>query len=229
MPDANLLATQLGAAGLTKLQRLNAFIQKHPSHLDARRERLALTRPRLPNSVLEPLVAEDAARTWTAITRGNDDPWRPEPALWQREAKNLLPELEAAVERWPRNASLWRTWLGWNALKADPKSVYQYASSIETWGDRHIWAGHLPHELHTAVGEELRKAKRFQDMREWFQMGWEGMRPHLIDFGFPDRAVAFKVILTNLQEALKNLEADDALSALEKQRTAVEKSLSKNK
>jgi hypothetical protein len=175
-PEPRLLEAQLRAAGSTRLQRLETFIRQHPDHLDARRDRFNLVRPRLPNPLLEPFALADAAKAWISVAWDPEGAWKPNPALWQPVAERILPDLEASLGRWPTNPRLWRAWIAWNALRAKPRSPKTFAESLTPFGPRAVWMARLPMELHAAVAEDLMRTKHFAAMRDWFQEVWDARR-----------------------------------------------------
>jgi hypothetical protein len=218
-PVVRNLVLALGVAGPTRLQRLDAFIRRHPDHLDARRARFDLCRPRLPNPALEARVAEDAAKAHLDPGLASDGAWNPDPALWQPLALRVRPELEAALERWPASKELWRAWLGWNALAATPRSAWGWAQGLAIYGSRPAWMARLPLELHAAVAREL--AQRPAQARDWFAAAWAGLLPQLDDAAFQDRAAHVEAIHRHLAAALRALNARDELAELERQRAGL--------
>lgn len=177
LPDPRLLALQLSAAGPTSLQRLDAFIAKHPEHLDAKRERYALLRSRMPNPLLEAKLMEDAATAWMPLDFAPDASWISDAKAWQVPAKRVLAEVEIALRRWPRNPLLWRTWISWAAFHSKPPSVLAFSESLSVSRARNAWISSLPAAVHRAVAKECREAKRGDRMLAWFQAAWDGMEP----------------------------------------------------
>ena len=174
-PDPGLLALELRARGPTAQQRLDAFILRNPDQLDARRERFALLRPRMPHAALEPLLAEDAGRAWIPLDFDPGAPWISSRRLWEAQAGALLPAVEDALRRWPGSARLWTLWISWAPFSPRPASPYDLASSLATVQPRSTWLAALPAPVHAAVAADLRRRKRFDLMREWFGTARDGL------------------------------------------------------
>jgi len=226
-PSARSLADKLSMSGLTKLQRLEARILRDPTHLDARRERFALVLPRMSQPVLEWNLAEDARRAWIPLGFGPGAPWHPDPDLWANAALKVLPELEAALRRWPSQPELWKAWVSWAAFHPRHPSVLNMARQVEVWGPRGRWITALPVDVHEAVAEALRPQGGFEAMRQWFQEGREGLGP------FPqnpaDREAwveAGKPIFHYLREALSGLRRETEAAALEREWSVYSRSVS---
>jgi hypothetical protein len=180
-PDARFLALAMGGAGQTRLQRLGAFIRQNPEHLDARRDRYALLRRRMPSPALEPLLAGDAAAAWIPLDFDRTAPWIHDVEAWEKGAKAMAPDLEAALGRWPSSRSLWRAWVSWLPFRSPSPSPWAFANSLPIWRPRGEWLADLPRELHLAVASELRKRRRFVEMRNWFQEAWTVAEPRKED------------------------------------------------
>jgi len=222
LPDPRLLALQLAADRQTKLHHLNKFIRTNPEHMDARRDRFALLLARMPSPALEPLLAEDAATAWIPPHFEPSDTWTPRVELWQTRATKVMPELEAALRRWPRSPKLWKAWIAWARCLPSPPSVHRMALSMEVLGSRPSWIAGLPKEIHTAVADELRGKSQFQAMRVWFEEAWEGNKKNQLDaIPFPEVSAAREeAIFKGLADALSALKMKEALAELNRQRKA---------
>lgn len=178
-PDPVRVASALALNGLSRLQRLDAFIRKHPDHEDARKDRLALLRSRKPHPALESRMVEDAVGAGVPLDFSSDDPWVIHPALWQQAAKKARVEWEAALRRWPQNPLLWRIWLSWrpfmDADKPTRPSTLNFAESLSVFGPRDRWRVGLPVVVHQAIAKECLERQRFQAMADWFQASWKGL------------------------------------------------------
>jgi len=203
LPTARQLALHLEGAGPSRLQRLEAFIRKHPDQLDARRERFDLLWKRMPSPVLEPTLAQDAFAAWIPIPQRPQGDWMPDPSLWQPLAARLLPEVEAALRRWPSNPKLWRLWLSWRALRSTTASVHTFAIGLPVLGLQGAWRASLPAEVHATMAKELRGTRRFSDMRDWFRPAWDAL--HLPNEASTAETARKAAILDGLQEALGGL------------------------
>lgn len=217
LPDPRVLAQQLAGAGSTRLERLEAFIAHNPDHLDARRDRFLLLRPRMPNPALEPLLAEDAALAWINPDPKPGGPWRPDPACWGPLTSPVVAELGAALHRWPSSARIWKLWLAWAALLPAPPSAHAFALNLPVYGPRGPWTAGLPLEAHAAVARELRAQGQYGAMRTWFQGAWDGLKAAPLaeeDLAKVDvlyRGLAEALTALGLREALADLKAELAL------------------
>jgi len=172
-PDARALAGVLEGEGLTLLQRLQGLLAVQPDHMAARRERIDLLMRRMPNRALEPLLAEDAARTLSALEFGPQASWRPDPSLWGAAAQQALPALEQAIRTWPNRAYLWKAWISWARFHPARPSVLALAQGTAFWSPRGDWRSWLPYDVQRAVAAELKRQGQFTLMREWFRAVWE--------------------------------------------------------
>lgn len=218
VPEAKVLAGQLTSAGTPRLTWLETFINHNPDHLDARRDRFLLIRPRLPNPALEPLLAGDAAAAWIDPALNKGAVWRPDPALWGPLAPAMTRDLAAALHRWPSSARLWKLWLAWGTLLPATPSVHAFALALPVYGPQGPWVAGLPVEAHTAVGLELRQDQAFEAMRGWFQTAWgqwQGVPLSAEDMEKAD------VVYRFLAEALGRLGLREALAELKAERAAL--------
>lgn len=213
-PIPGVLATQLAGGGLSRLQRLGKFLREHPDHLDARRDRIQLLLRRMPHPALEPLLAEDAAVAMVALAFEVAPSWNPNLQVWQPRAMRVVPELEAALQRWPSSASLWQAWIGWSVWLPRVPTVLGLAERLPVFGDRIDWRGRLPQVVHEAVAREYRKLGQFEPMRAWFQEAWDGARTNLVgELSGEDRA-RMEFIYQSLSEALTALKQIEPLGRL---------------
>jgi len=211
LPDPRLLALQLSVAGQTRLQQLDRFIRQNPDHLDARRERFGLLRPRMPFPVLESVLAEDAARAWIPLDFDRKAPWLSNSKVWEQQAAKLMPSLEAALGRWPSSRKLWRIWIAWLPFRPTPISPYAFSLDLAVPRPRGEWLADLPKEVHLAVAAELRTRARFDQMRDWFQSAWD-----VAALRKDDPAGNFEVLYKCLAESMSALRLDGALQQLKK-------------
>lgn len=223
-PAARELAQRLEGLAPSRLQRLDQFLERHPDHRAARRRRLDLLRARMPNRHLEERLVEDA-RLLRARIQG-DETWTPDPGLWQWAAQQVLPTLEADLERWPDRAEGWRAWIAWARLHARTPSALEFARRLPQWDLDPAWSSQLPPEVHKAVAEELRSRGRFEEQREWFQAAWEGLDRRPARRGPGGRVPPWlanqrrplrEAIVDPLREALQVLRRDAELLALDRE------------
>lgn len=171
-PEAAPLAAQLRSVAPSRIHLLDDFVAKHPEHLDARRDRMALVKPRMPQAALEARLQQDAAAVLQSLDFGPEAAWITDLAGWRIQARKVVPELENALQRWPDNAGLWRAWISWNAFLLKPESVVDFAAGLPVFGSRRAWASMLPATVHRAVAAECRKERRIGTMVEWFEGAW---------------------------------------------------------
>jgi hypothetical protein len=176
-PKAPTLASALSMLGPSELEKLDAFIQKHPDHQEARRLRFKLLQGRLPQKAFEARLAEDAALAELAFDFSPADPRIQEPELWKIKAKRTLPNVEAALQRWPSNTGLWRSWIAWNTFREKPLLIPDFAESLTVYGPRNAFISRLPTSVHEAVIRQCRERKRPDAMRDWFDAAFQGLRP----------------------------------------------------
>ena len=134
-------------------------------------------------------------RNWRTGTHVTPD----KPSL----ATRLLPEVEAALQRWPSNPKLWRLWLSWRALRSTTASVHTFAIGLPVLGLQGAWRASLPAEVHATMAKELRGTRRFSDMRDWFRPAWDAL--HLPNEASTAETARKAAILDGLQEALGGL------------------------
>ncbi|HEX7552551.1 MAG TPA: hypothetical protein VF378_03295 [Geothrix sp.] len=204
-PDAALLAMQLRSVAPSHLHLLDDFIARHPEHLDARKDRLALVRARMPQPALESRLLEDAARTFHPLDFGPDAPWISDLEGWRTQALKVVPELESVQQRWPDNAGLWRAWIAWSAFLPKPPSVVTHATGLPVFGSRQSWISGLPAQVHRAVATECRNGRRFGLMVDWFEGAWPNMVSRIRSTDPPQVAEREKAIYEGYREALTAL------------------------
>ncbi|WP_306601731.1 hypothetical protein [Geothrix sp. 21YS21S-2] len=182
----------LEALDTPRLAWLNPFIRRDPIHLDARRKRFRILRDRMPSPGLEPALAADATAAFLEVETGEGG-WRPDTAAWAAPLAAAMPELEAALRRWPSSAGLWETWISWARLCPDRPSAYAFARTMPAAEPRSRWLCLLPEKVHRAVARELLEAHRDVECRGWFQECWEGLK--LVADDLPVRITSAQVDL----------------------------------
>jgi len=215
-PDPAKVAAALALNGLSRLQRLDAFIQQHPDHEDARRDRWDLLRARKPNPALEARLIEDAVHAGIPLDFPPDDPWVQQAAPWRQAAKRFRPEVESALRRWPRDPLLWRIWISWRPFMAEDKSILPstlaFAESLPVFGSMDQWRASLPKHVHEAIAKECLESRHLQPMLEWFQSAVNGL-PQRFDMNgniIRARPIQEATIREGLATALKALGRSDA-------------------
>jgi hypothetical protein len=207
-PDPRVLALQLSAVAPSRLQVLDAFLRQHLDHLDARRERFTLLRPRMPRPEFEERLMEDAVLAGISLDFGPEAPWIRNMDGWRFRARRVLPELEAALHRWPGNAALWRQWTGWSAFLPEPPSALTLAEGLSIYGSRSEWKAGLPLAAHKAIAAEFLRGRRYEDMADWFLEAWKGVSARTVDSRTnppPEARPQDAVIYESLGAALKSL------------------------
>ena len=181
-PAPALLAGILERERPSDLQRLDRILERHPDHLGAHRARMALLKARMPEPRLEPILAEDARACYPpaehpifnyALDFGPDAPWKPDPALWQWSAQQVLPRLEVLLRSWPDQPAIWKAWVAWARFHPARPSVVALAGTLTLWTDRERWIGLLPLEVLRAVTEELRRDRNYPELARWLGTAWE--------------------------------------------------------
>jgi hypothetical protein len=229
-PDANLLAMQLRSVAPSHLHLLDDFIARHPEHLDARRDRLALVRARMPQAALETRLMDDAARTFQPLDFGPDAPWISNLEGWRAQALKVVPEIESVQQRWPENADLWRAWIAWTAFLPKPPSVVAHATGLSVFDSRQSYISGLPAQVHRAVATECRNGRRFELMADWFEGAWHNLVSRVQSTDPPQISEEAKAIYEGYREALTaigrradRLELDRAWAALQPKEKAEER------
>ena len=164
------------------LQRLDRILERHPGHLGARRARLAVLKARMPEPRLERVLAEDARVAFQPAEMGfldypldfrPDAPWKPDPALWQWSAQQVLPRLETLLRSWPNQQAVWKAWLAWARFHPDRPSVVAFSGTLTLWTSRERWMGGLSLEVLQAVTEELRRERNYPELVRWLDAAWQ--------------------------------------------------------
>jgi len=180
-PVPGLLAGILERERPSALQRLDRILERHPGHLGARRARMALLKTRMPEPRLERVLAEDARAAFQPadfgfqdypLDFGPDAPWKPDPALWQWSAQQVLPRLETLLRSWPNQQAVWKAWLAWARFHPDRPSVVAFSGTLTLWTSRERWMGGLPLEVLRAVTEELRRDRNYPELVRWLGAAW---------------------------------------------------------
>ncbi len=171
-PNVAQLEAHLRSVAPSRIHLLDDFVAKHPEHLDARRDRLALVKARMPQASLETRFQEDAAAALLSLDFGPEAPWVSDLEGWRNQARKVVPELEAILQRWPDNAEVWRAWITWNAFQEKPESVMAFTMGLPVFGPRRAWLTNLPVSVHRAVSAEGRRTRRFGLVIDWFEGAW---------------------------------------------------------
>lgn len=217
-PDPRAFALQLAAVTPSRLQVLDAFLRRHPDHLDARRERFDLLRPRMPRPEFEERLMEDAVLAGIPLDFGPEAPWLRNVEGWRARARRVLPEVEAALHRWPGNAALWRQWTSWSAFLPEPPSSLTLAEGLSIFGRRSEWKARLPVAAHKAIASEFLRKRRFDEMADWFLEAWAGVLARTLHSRIsppPTAQPQDAVIYESLCAALKPLGRASDLKAAE--------------
>jgi hypothetical protein len=204
-PEVATLAMQLRSVAPSRIHLLDDFISRHPDHLDARRDRYALVRARMPQAALESRLMEDAAAGFIPLDFGPDAPWISNVNGWRAQARKVVPELEAVMQRWPDNAGLWRAWISWSAFLPKPPSVVGFANGQPVFGPREAWTSRLPAQVHRAVAKECRDGRRFSPMLDWFEGAWSSLASQAQSTTPPQDAEREKAIYEGYRDALTAL------------------------
>lgn len=173
MPTVNVIETALRGQGAPELEVLGAFIKAHPERLDARRARLAMVRPRLPNPRLEKLFLEDLESSGEPI---GPLPFEPNPVLWAPVARRVGLRVAEQLQHWPFSSSAWASYASWSRHDARLQRPAALLSDLEIWprqlGQR--LPGPLPVAASRAVVEVLRTQGRFEELDAWMEALWDG-------------------------------------------------------
>ncbi|BDU71737.1 hypothetical protein [Mesoterricola silvestris] len=192
-PAPALVAGILQRERPSKLMELDGILERHPGHLGARQARLGLLKARMPDKRLEPLLAEDARAAHLpgmsgsspyGLDFGPDAAWKPDPALWQWSAQQVLPGLERLLRSWPSAPDPWKAWLAWARFHPDRPSVVALARTLVLWTPEERWMGQLPLDVLQAVTEELRRDRNYPELARWLGAAWEA-RSATVGRGLP--------------------------------------------
>jgi hypothetical protein len=217
-PEPRALALQLASVAPARLQVLDAFIRRYPDHLDARQDRFALLRPRVPRREFEDRLMEDAALAGIPLDFGPEAPWIRNAEGWRSRARRALPDLESALRRWPGNGALWRQWVSWSAFLPDPPSALALSENLSIFGSRSEWKAKLPTAAHKAIAGEFLRKRRFDEMADWFLEAWGGVLARTLESRInppPEAQPQDAVIYESLGAALKPLGRTRELTAIE--------------
>ncbi len=172
MPTVNAIEAALRSQGAPELEVLGAFIKAHPERLDARRARLAMVRPRLPNPRLEKLFLEDLENSGESI---GSLPFEPNPVLWAPVARRVGQRVAEQLQHWPFSSSAWASYASWTRHDARLQRPAALLSDLEIWprqlGQR--LPGPLPIAASRAVVEVLRTQGRFDELDAWMEVLWD--------------------------------------------------------
>ena len=215
-PNPTRLALQLRAVAPSRIQQLDVFLGKHPDQLDARRDRYNLARARMPLPALEERLLEDAVAAMIPVDFGPEAPWLSTLEKWRFQARRVVPELAAGLQRWPANRSLWQAWLAWSAFLPVPRPVVAFAEGLPVFGPRSSWKALLPAAAHRAVAAEFRKNQRFELMADWFREPWRGIvappeeKPSELPSATEDETAIHEAYLEALKALKQTAEAAEA-------------------
>jgi len=214
------IVSALEALDTPRLAWLDAFIERDPTHLDARRKRYLTLLERRPIPRLEANLALDAAATLlpAPATLGGSPPT---PALWSEPLVRAMPDLEAALKRWPSTPWLWRTWVSWAPLHPAHPSPQAFVLSIPVPEPRSRWLCALPVEIHAAVKAELIAGRRQDEIRDWFKEAWSGLDLALEDLPQSQAPAQVEMLYRYLRAALEASGAQEDVPGLDAQRAAL--------
>jgi len=172
VPTVNAIEAALRGQGAPELEVLGAFIKAHPERLDARRARLAMVRPRLPNPSLEKLFLEDLESSGEPI---GPLLFEPNPVLWAPVARRVGLRVAEQLRHWPFSSSAWASYASWSRHDARLQRPAALLSDLEIWprqlGQR--LPGPLPVATSRAVVEVLRTQGRFEELDAWMEALWD--------------------------------------------------------
>jgi hypothetical protein len=172
LPTAATLDSALRAAATPRLETLGTFIKAHPDRLDARRERLDLIRPRLPNPRLEKLFLDDCETLHGSI---GTLPFQPDPGSWRLPAKRNSTWLADRLQHGPVGTEDWRAYAQWSALDPEAPRPLAILTHLEPWPYQSFLPlpGPIPGSASKAVLETLLAAGRREEADAWCQRLWE--------------------------------------------------------
>lgn len=176
---AEALESALRAQGRPRLEALDAFIREHPERLDARRERMALVRPRLPDPDLEPRFLEDALAGRFSL---GPLPFKPTGEAWEKAADTLCTRMAGFLEHWYATSSLWRVYTEWSALAPRSPGPEALLQATATWPYLRNQAipGPVPPNTTSVVLQVLASQGRYAAIDAWMEEIWgRGLRAWL--------------------------------------------------
>lgn len=219
------LQMHLNAVGPSRLSELDQLIQSDSEQLDLRRERYRVLQSRMPNKALEERMAEDARLAFIALDFSPSTPWKPDEAIWSEASVHLHGNLENALRRWPSRESFWRTWVSWAPFHPHQPSAIQLLQQTALWGDKVNWTARMPKEVHEAVLSELRRQRRWEEMRVWFQDAYDGLdkqplrdkKGKIQEWLLARRRKETDAIVRPLREALEVLQRFEEVTTLDRE------------
>lgn len=158
--------------GIPALAKLEGFLTAHRDHADARQVLAEQLRAQMPDRVLEPMLLR-VVRAGVAFHPGNG--WRLNEDDWGTAARQVVPNLEAELEKRPSDPDLWRAWVDWASVHPAHPSARGLLETIPVFGPREAWAWGLPDSLHAMVVAELQQRKAWRDLRAWTQPMFDWM------------------------------------------------------
>ncbi len=182
LPSAATLDAALRAQATPRLDALSAFIKANPDRLDARRERMDLLRPQLPDPTLEALYLADAEATCGSL---EPLPFKPDPTTWGPVARRICATLARRLEAWPANPYAWRAYTLWSALDVRIPPPQDLLAGLEPWPRMGGYglAGPVPALASVAVGRVLAASGRNRDLDGWMRVIWSrGLSAFLADW-----------------------------------------------
>ena len=171
-PTIQTIESALWAQGIPQLEILGAWIKAHPDRMDARRGRVRLLQPRLPNPTLERIFLEDLEALEAAPGPLN---FKPDPDLWGPVARRIIFRLTERISHWPFQEANWKAYVAWTGLIQKPPPPVSVLAGIETFpyqlGVR--VPGPLPAAISLGVVKSLEDQNRFLEVDAWMQILWE--------------------------------------------------------
>ncbi|HLO67134.1 MAG TPA: hypothetical protein VK188_08965 [Holophaga sp.] len=168
---AEALESALRGQGRPRLEALDAFIREHPERLDARRERMAWVRTRLPDPDLEPRFLEDALAGNFPLGRLS---FKPKGEAWEKTAAALCTRMSAFLEHWYATSYVWRVYTEWSALAPRAPGPAALLQGTATWPYlRHQPVpGPVPPAITSTVLQVLADQGRHAEIDAWMEEIW---------------------------------------------------------
>jgi hypothetical protein len=172
LPTTEKLDDSLRAQAVPRLETLSAFIKTHPDRLDARRERMELLRPRLPNQRLEQLFLQDCEALSSPI---GSLQFQPDKDRWGPVAKRICARLAEKLKNWPFGTDDWRAYSEWSGLDSRSARPAILLTNLDPWPHQAFarLPGPIPGTASNAVMRSLLAAGRAQEADAWAQVLWE--------------------------------------------------------
>lgn len=232
LPSLGTLTDLVRAQGLPYLGELDAFIKAHPDHAEAREQRINEVMARSQTVGLEHRLLADRTRTQSEafFPKG----WKPDHELWAQASRQMLPQIEADLRRWPTSSSLWRDWISWAALHPAHPKPGALLRTLSVWKNVEqsrsiLRAGPMPMDSIMVVTGFLQSQKDWESQADWcralYDLGWREALPTYLKplpgtkelppqmqrfiLDFP-----FRRILQPYAEALRNLGRAEELRQL---------------